>query len=700
MKEQIIKYLEHEKTAKNFKEIMRALDLSTANDYKQILKELKILVDELIIYETNKHNYILMQDAHLRNGILSTINSGNGFVKVEGETEDFFVDRSNLKGAINGDQVIIEVVGISEREKPEARVIKIIARNTNEVVGELSFKGGKAHVTPDDSKLNIDIIIDGRNLQGATIGHIVLVQLKKQMSQYKFKGEIKKIIGHKNDVGIDVLRIVYKHGINDIFSQEVMREVTTIPELVTDNDLVGRKDLRNNIVFTIDGDTAKDLDDAISIEELENGNFILGVHIADVSNYVKQGSLINEEALARGTSVYLVDRVIPMIPHALSNGICSLNELQDRLTISCEMTIDLKGEVISHDIFPSVINSKKRMTYKKVNDLLIRNIIDPTYAPFEIHLRKMEKLASILRKVKNRRGSLDFGDHEVEIKIDEKGYPVDVILRQREESERIIEDFMIIANETIATHFFQGNLPFLYRVHETPNEEKMNNFIQFLNRLGISITGNKNVSDPKVAQNILEIIDKNENSTMIEMLMLRSMQKAYYDPKNLKHYGLASDCYCHFTSPIRRYPDLTVHTLIRDMLFKHKTDIKNKEEWNRKLPVIAQHSSEMEKASVDCEREVDDMKMAEYMMTHIGEEFDGIISGVQKYGFFVELPNLIEGLVRLEALEGRYLLNEKDYTLVKEGQNIRYAMGDKVRVTVLKASKENGRIDFGLVKGE
>ena len=525
----------------------------------------------------------------------------------------------------------------------------------------------------------------------------MLVKITGRIKDNKYHGEVVKILGHKNDPGVDILSIVAKYGIHDTFSDEVMKEVDELPNEVLPEEYDGRRDLRDVEIFTIDGDDTKDIDDAISIKKLDNGNYSLGVHIADVSYYVKENTKLDDEAYERGTSVYLADRVIPMLPHKLSNGICSLNPGVDRLAMSCVMEIDHKGDVVSYDIFESVIKSRKQMTYKNVNKYLEEGIVPEGYEPFTNSLSLMEELAKILRANKERRGYIDFDIDEAKIIVNDKGEAIDVKLRERGTGEKLIEDFMIAANETVASCIYFMELPFVYRVHGEPSEEKIDNFLKFISVLGYHVNGKTKDLHPKTMQNILEQLKDKKEYHILASVLLRSMQKAVYDKTNIGHYGLASKCYTHFTSPIRRYPDTTVHRLLRKYLFKHQIDNDTINYWENKLVVLTEHVSQKERDSIDCEREVDDMKMAEYMMKHIGEEFDGIISSVTSFGMFIELPNLIEGLVKLEDMkDDTYVYDETRFCLKGTSKKKIYRLGDNVRVIVKNASKEAKTIDFEL----
>lgn len=693
MQERILEILKEEERAYSIEELEEILGIRSAEELKTLLACLRDLENSLKVYHTNKGNYMLFNNSHLRVGRLIGNKKGFGFVDIEGD-EDVFIPPTCMNGAIHGDQVIVEITSKKGLDL-EGRIVKVLDRKLHQIVGEFYYKGGLGHIDPDDKKISIHIDIEQSKTMGAMNGHKVLVRLIGKDEKGNYKGEVIKILGHKNDPGVDILSIVSKYEINDVFSDEVMEAVEQLPLEVTEEEYIERRDLRNKTIFTIDGDDAKDLDDAVSIDKLENGHYLLGVHIADVSHYVKENGEIDKEAYERGTSVYLADRVIPMLPHKLSNGICSLNGGVDRLTMSCDMEIDEKGNIVDYDIYESVINSKKRMTYRAVNDILEKNIVEPGYEPFVDDLKEMEVLAHILRKNKERRGYIDFDIDEAKIIVNDNGEAIDVKLRERGTGEKLIEDFMIAANETVATHIYYMELPFIYRIHGKPNEEKIESFSQFLKTLGISIQYNKNEITPKDMQRVLDSLKENKLFHLLSSLLLRSMQKAVYDKNNIGHFGLASKCYTHFTSPIRRYPDQTVHRLLRTYLFQKKLDPETIRYWDLKLISIAEHSSEKERNAISCEREVDDMKKAEYMMKHIGEEYEGMITSVLNFGMFVELDNLIEGLISNDDMRGdTYYYDESTFSYVGKNSNKRYRLGDRVKVTVLNASKENKTVDF------
>lgn len=702
MREEIIELLGKEKRALSATEICDKLNLNTAGELKKLLDDLRILEESYTVYRSNKDKYMLFENSHLLKGRLSVNKKGFGFVIVDGRDEDIYIDAKNMNGALNNDLVVVEELKGQNGKKTEGRVVKVLKKENNLIVGEYKIIDGNPHFIPDDKKLRMEIILDNKDLDDLVDGHKIQVSIVKEMGKYKYLGEVVKIIGHKNDPGVDILSIIYDHGINDVFTDEVMEEVNALPSEVLDSDRKGRKDLTDMTIFTIDGDDTKDIDDAISISK-KGENYILGVHIADVSYYVKEGTALYKEAYSRGTSVYLVDRVVPMLPHKLSNGICSLNPNVDRLAISCIMEITPNGKIVSHDIFESIIRSRIQMTYKKVNKILNDEETPEGYEPFKDDLKLMWELAKILRKEKLARGYLDFDVDEPKILVDENCKPYDVVLRERGKGENMIEDFMIAANETVAEHVFYMGLPFVYRVHEVPDNEKVEEFLNSISMLGYHIVGDRNFVYPKSMKKILDQLRDKEGFEILSTLLLRCMKKAVYKPENLGHYGLASKCYTHFTSPIRRFPDTTVHNLLRKYIFNEPNDKElNRliEYWEENLPALCDHASEKERDSIDCERDVESMKMAEYMESHIGEEYDGTISSVMNFGLFVQLDNMIEGLVHISEIKGDYYtFDETTHTLRGEKKGKMYKLGQKVRVVVTNASKENSTIDFNLVEG-
>lgn len=693
MRNEIIEILRESKKALSVHEINNHLRLTDVNEFKELVKTLNEMEDSLTIYKTNKDNFMLFENSHLKVGTVISKKQGYAFIDVK-EDEDIFVPSNDLNGAIHDDQVIVEVTGKTDKGL-EGRIVKIVNRNLKQAVGEFYYHKKTPCVKLDDEKLHLEITIKKDKTMGAMNGHKVLVKITRPIKPGVYEGEVIRILGHKNDPGIDILSIVLKYGIRDTFPSEVMEEADKLPNIVTEEETKGRRDLRNELIFTIDGSHTKDIDDAISIKKLENGNYELGVHIADVSHYVRKGTKLYEEACLRGTSVYLADRVIPMLPHKLSNGICSLNPDEDRLSQSCVMEIDKKGKILSSEIFESVIRSRKQMTYENVNKILEENIVPEGYEDYVDILRLMQELASILRKEKLSRGYIDFNIDEAEIVVDEKGKAIDVVLRNRGVGEKLIEDFMIAANEAVATTIYFMDLPFIYRIHGKPSEEKIRQFLTFVGSLGYTVKGNVKDITPLEMQKILDFLNDKKEFSILSNLLLRSMQKAVYDTNNIGHFGLASKYYTHFTSPIRRFPDTTVHRLLRTYLYENKMDLDTINALETELKEIASHSSEMERASIECEREVDDMKMAEYMEEHIGEIYTGMIDTVTNFGFFVELPNLVEGLVHIDDLtDDHYLYDESTMSLIGLKNKRGYRLGDTVEVIVKRASKIDREIDF------
>ena len=692
MEEQIIEILKNEFKGQTIDEINKKLNYKSLEDINKLQEVLDKMTMDGILHKSKKRDYILMQNTKsLKCGTLRVNRSGNGFVDIS-DGPDVFIKSEHLNGAINNDFVEIDFSTYKGNEN--AFVIKVLKRNLDNLVGEIIKVKNKLIFKADDEKLDLIIKLTKESSRQLVEGHKVLVKVIRGLGKKEYLGEVVKIIGHKNDPGVDIISIALRHGIETEFNEAVINELKTIPNKVLEEEKIGRKDLTNELIFTIDGDDTKDIDDAISVER-NNENYILGVHIADVSHYVLMGTALYDAAYLRGTSSYLADTVIPMIPHQLSNGICSLNPDVERLTISCVMTINPSGKVIDYSIFPSIIKSKKQMTYKNVNKILEENIIPEGYEKYAENLKLMQELASILRAEKESRGYIDFGLDEAKIIQDENGKAIDVVKRDRGIGENLIEDFMIAANETIATHIANMDLPFIYRVHDIPNTEKIEDFKNLIKQMGYQLHTNLNKITPLTMQSILkELKDKKEFSILSDML-LRSMKKAIYSPNNIGHFGLASTNYTHFTSPIRRFPDLTVHRLLRTYLFEKRLDIETINYNQKYLVDVAENSSEREVEAAEAERDVLAMKMAEYMESHVGEEYIGIISGVTNFGLFIQLDNLIEGLVHISTLDGYYEYIPELLSLISE--NKRYRIGDTVKVKVINASKENSAIDFEIV---
>lgn len=696
MKEQIIEKLKNIHEAKELIEINDLLGLTTVEEYQELSKEIESLVDELIIFKTKKDKYLLLKNCPgLKIGKLAINKKGFGFLILDKE-DDIYIASENLNNAIHNDTVLVEI--IKKGLKPEGRVLRIVKRDLENIVGEVIIKNNKMMLKPDDEKLNLSIYLSEETTKNCVEGHKIVAHLTKNLGNKSYLADCIKIIGHKDDAGIDILSIAYKYNIMDEFSPDTIKELESIPTEVKESELEGRTDLTKEMIFTIDGDDTKDIDDAISLN-YDKGIYTLGVHIADVSHYVKENTALGDDAMMRGTSAYLADTVIPMIPHKLSNGICSLNEGVIRLTMSCVMKINERGDTVSYDIFPSYIKSNKKMTYKKVNEILEKNSVPEGYEPYAENLKKMHELAKILRKKKVSKGYIEFEIDEAKVIQDKDGKAIDIQKRVQGAGENLIEDFMIAANETVATHISNMELPFIYRIHALPNAEKIEDFINLVHALGYTIKTNINEITPKGMQRLLNELKDKPEYNILSSLLLRSMKKAEYSKTNIGHFGLASKNYTHFTSPIRRYPDLVVHRLLKTYLIEKDFSMSTINYLDNVLVNIAEHSSEREVASINAERDVTDMKMAEYMESHIGEEYDGIISSVTNFGFFVELENLIEGLVHVNSLKGDYYNYVPELlSLIGKSTKKTYRVGDKIRIKVINASKENALIDFEIVE--
>lgn len=695
MKESVLNTLKLQMNAVTSEELVSLIGNLTPEQIKEVQAVLNEMVQKSEIYYTNKGKYILFENCKdIEIGEIDVNPKGFGFLLLPGD--DVHIEKNMLNGAIDKDKVIVEIT--SRKPKLEGRVLRIVERDLNNFVGEIKYIHGKPFMNLED-KRKLIIELDPNTTKNCVEGTIAQAQIVKEIRKNYYLAKIKDIIGHKDDAGVDILTIAYKHEIYPDFSKKTLTELDKIPDSVDPKDLTGRRDLTSKMIFTIDGADTKDIDDAISLERKGN-NYLLGVHIADVSHYVCPGSALNEDAMNRGTSSYLVDTVIPMLPHKLSNGICSLNEGVIRLTESCVMEITPTGEVVDFDIFESFIKSNKKMTYKDVNEILMRDITPQGYEPFKDTLKEMNTLAHILKNRAVRNGLIDFDLDEAKIYCDEFGRACKVERCVREDGEKMIEQFMIAANETVASCISNMDLPFIYRVHDVPSTEKIEDFMKFISVLGYQVNANiKNIT-PKEMQHILnQLKDKPEFETLSSNL-LRSMKKAKYQRENIGHFGLASKCYTHFTSPIRRYPDLLVHRLLRKYLFNHEID-EHAEDLKPMIDSIAELASDRELKAIEAEREVDDMKMAEYMEGHIGEEYDAKISGLTNFGMFVELDNLIEGLVHISDIGNDFFSYNSDIMAIV-GNNTKklYRLGDKVRVKVISASKTEKQIDFKLIGGE
>ncbi|MFS0611983.1 ribonuclease R [Lederbergia ruris] len=700
--DKVLDYLQEKAKPLTVSEIEEELQVTEAEDFKSLVKALVYMEEQGMVVRTRSNRYGLPEKMNLMRGILSGHSKGFAFLIPDDKSlDDVFIPPHEKNGAMHGDHVLIRISNESKGSRREGTVVRILKRGSEKVVGTYSESKYFGFVIPDDKKIPDDIFIPKNKSMGAIDGHKVVVHITTFPEDRKnAEGEIIEILGHKNDPGIDILSIIHQHELPLAFPDEVMEQANQIPDVVDENDIPNRRDLRDQTIVTIDGADAKDLDDAVTLTRLSNGHYKLGVHIADVSYYVQEGSPIDREAYERGTSVYLVDRVIPMIPHRLSNGICSLNPQVDRFTISCEMEINEQGEVVSHEIFPGLIKTTERMTYEAVNRILIekdeelREKYEALVPMFEL----MEELQGVLQKKRMKRGAIDFDFKEAKVLVDEEGKPTDVVIRERSIGERIIEEFMLIANETVAERFHWMDVPFIYRIHEDPKEDKLQRFFEFITNFGLIVRGTANSVHPRALQEIIETVKGKPEEMVISTVMLRSMQQAKYDPESVGHFGLSTKFYTHFTSPIRRYPDLIVHRLIRTYLFEGQLDEQTREKWNAELPDIADHTSKRERRAVDAERDTDEMKKAEYMEDKIGEEFDGIISSITNFGLFVELPNTIEGLVHVSYMtDDYYHYDERHLAMIGERTGSVFRIGDEITVRVINVNKDEHDIDFEIV---
>lgn len=647
-------------------------------------------------------------------GTFSGTDRGFGFVMVEDEgIDDIFVPAKATKLAFDGDTVEVEITEApdpSGKRSAEGKITRIIERKTEQVIGEFipytddeiadynlygyvkaKLKKGPEHI--------IQIEMNGLNPMR---GEIVSVDITHYPA-YKgedMRGVVTETIGHKDEPGIEILSIVHKHNIRSEFPDEVLAEAEQVPDQISAADLKGRRDLRGQQIITIDGADAKDLDDAVTVERLDNGHFQLGVHIADVSHYVREDSALDKEAFERGTSSYLTDRVIPMLPQRLSNGICSLHPKVDRLTLSCEMEINQQGNVVAYDIFPSVIRSVERMTYEAVNHILEEKHPQTRkqYQSLVPMLEEMAELHHILEQKRRHRGAIDFDSDEAKIIVDKDGKAIDIELRERRVGERLIESFMLAANETVSEHYSKADLPILYRVHEQPDESKMKRFLEFITTFGLTAQASKDSITPKDLQRVMDRIKDEPYEAVISMLLLRSMQQARYDVDPIGHYGLGADYYSHFTSPIRRYPDLILHRLIHyyDEVGRSQQD---KKRWASRLPDIAKHSSEAERRAIDAERETDELKKTEFMADKVGQEFMGTIISITGFGMFIQLPNTVEGLVHVSMMDDDYYRFDEDHlVMIGERTGKVFRIGQPIKVKLMRADVEEVQIDFSIVE--
>lgn len=644
---------------------------------------------------------------------------GFGFVEIEGRENDIFIPEEEINGAMHRDQVQAVILQASEGKRQEGRIVRILERGIKELIG--TYQKGKSYgfVIPDNQRITSDVFVPQEHSKGAVDGHKVLIELTSYGEKgRKPEGKVKEIIGHINDPGTDILSVVYEYELPNEFPVRVLNQAERIGDTVSEADMAGRMDLRDLQMVTIDGEDAKDLDDAVSLS-FDGTHYHLGVHIADVANYVQENSALDCEAYERGTSVYLADRVIPMLPHRLSNGICSLNAGVDRLAMSCLMEIDQKGNVISHEITESVIRVDRRMSYNEVQKILTfekKKADDDLYVSSEEEKQEMEavialeqecgelvsmflmmaELAKILHTKRRRRGSIDFNFPEAKVILDTNGIPQEIRAYEHNTATNLIEEFMLAANETIAEHFFWQDMPFLYRTHESPDEEKIKSLAGFISSFGYGIKGISDEIHPKELQKLLARIADTPEERMISRLTLRSMRQARYTTENTGHFGLAAKHYCHFTSPIRRYPDLQIHRIIKDVL-RGRMKQEKLDHYNELLPAVAEHCCVTERRAEEAERDTVKMKKAEYMEQHIGEEFDAVVSGITSYGIYAELPNTVEGLIHVTRMyDDRYYYKEDTYEMYGIDTGRVFRLGDKIRVRVTDADKATKTVDFEL----
>ncbi len=688
--------------------------MNKAGQFNFVVQAVAQLEHDKVITLDDEGNFSLVrhESAPKFPGIFHANDRGFGFVTVDPEEPDYFINPTQTLSALNGDEVEVEMIAVGDPtigKRPEGKITKIIQRNLTQVVGEFKpLEGenlpngiiGSVHLR--DKKLsNYRFLVEDTGLHPVA-GEIVLADITTYPSSELpgiIKGIATKVIGNVNDPGIDILQIVYQHDIPHQFPEDVMQQVAKIPDHVTPEQKIGRRDLTSEPMVTIDSIESKDLDDAVSVRKLANGNYHLGVHIADVSHYVTPNTPLDREAFERGTSVYLTDRVIPMIPAKLSNGICSLNPQVERLALTCEMQIDPQGEVVSHEIFPSVIKTTERMTYKAINKILESDDQKEKerYHDLVPMFEEMAELHKILLKMRKRRGAIEFEDTEAKIIVDEKGHAIDIQLRERGTSERMVESFMLAANETVAAHYKNLHVPFIYRIHETPKEEKIKSFFEMLSGLGVEVTGKVTDIKPKMLQKILKKVAGKPEEPMVSVMLLRSMQQAKYSPEPLGHFGLAAKDYTHFTSPIRRYPDLMAHRMIH-YYAENGLGEASQAKFQAELPEVSQYSSQAERRAIDAERDTDAMKKAEYMADHVGEEFDAVVSSVTKFGMFVELPNTVEGLIHISEInDDYYVFVEKQMALVGRKTKQTYRIGQPIRVKLVNVNAEQKEIDFKLL---
>ena len=711
-KEAIVSYIENEAVRPlSEAELAEQLGIDTVEGLVQLKGLLQELEGEGALVLSRKKRYGLPSQFNLLIGTISRHPKGFGFLVVEdSDVDDVYIHSSELNGAMNGDKVIVRLkrpAGFDSRTmtkfRAEGEVIRILQRKVQQVVGTFENSKHFGFVVPDDKRFGSDVFIAKDNFNGARNGMKVLVEITSWPQKTRSaEGKIVQIIGYKDSPGVDILSIIFGHDLPQGFPVEVLEYAEAIPEKIPTEELAKRQDLRDVQMITIDGDDAKDLDDAVSVQHLPNGNYLLGVHIADVGYYVTEDNVLDKEALERATSIYLIDRVIPMLPQKLSNGVCSLNAGEDRLAMTCMMEVDSKGVVVAHEIFESVIHVDYRMTYKNVTKMLVEQdeTLCEQYKVLLPMLKDMEALQGILERKRIHRGAIEFHAPESKVILDKKGKPVRIEWRESGIADKIIEEFMLCANETVAEHYFWMEVPFLYRVHEEPKTEDVMEVNKFLQALGYSIKGAGNTIHPKAYQSIVEEVAGKPEEQIVNTVLLRSMQHARYDTEALGHFGLSAQYYSHFTSPIRRYPDLAIHRVIKELLHNgNRLNEKRIAVLNKKMVHYAMQSSQREKVAEDAERDSVDLKKVEFMQPHVGETFTAKISGVTNFGLFVQLDNSIEGLVHISTLvDDFYQFRPESFSLLGEHSRKVYQLGQVLQVRLTRVSVEERQIDFEVVK--
>lgn len=702
IKDNIIKFMDEKLYKPMLKEELAEAFNIKRKEYRAFFEVLETMEKEGTIIRTRSDRYGLPYKMNLVVGILEGNEKGYGFlIPNDDDIDDIYISPENMGSALHGDKVIVRIIKSGGfGRKDEGEIIRILDRANEIVVGTFEHNKNFGFVVPDDNRISVDIFIPKADIMGAKTNQKVVVRVKKWPEKRRSpEGKVVEILGYYDEKGTDVLSVIRQYKLPEEFPKKVINEVLSIEQKVSKEEIMNRVDLRDEYIFTIDGADAKDLDDGVSIKKLANGNYLLGVHIADVSHYVREGSILDKEAYKRGNSVYFVDRVIPMLPKELSNGICSLNPGEDRLAMTVSMEINKSGEVIKHDIVESVINSKARLVYEDISDLLEgkNKQIKKENSQLYSDLILMEELCNILKEKRERRGSLDFDFPEAKIILDEEGKPVDIVKEDRRIANRIIEEFMLVTNETIAEYLYWSQYPCLYRIHEEPDIEKIKEFSKFIHNFGYSLKGRQEIH-PKKLQELLSEIKGKKEETIISTLLLRSLKKARYSEEQEGHFGLAAKFYCHFTAPIRRYSDLQVHRIIKDFI-NGKMTRNRKNHMEKILPEIAEQTSTMERVAEEVEREVEDLKKAQFMAERIGEVYEGMVSSLTHFGMFVQLDNTVEGLVHFSNMvDDYYYFDEDNYYIIGERTNKKYRIGDTVTVQVINADMLKRTIDFMLVE--